>query len=112
MIGIWLFNAFDLAFTILAHQQGLLHEENPLARYMLRYGNGSVVLFKMGFVLIGSYPLLRFRSARITELATFLILIAYALLAVHWAECYELYSFTATSSIAMIDIAGAAGATS
>ncbi len=92
VMGIWLLNGFDLIFTILAHQQGMLQEENPIARLMLSYGTPSIVLFKIGLVLIGSYPLLRFRTARITELGALVILVAYALLAVHWSECYELYA--------------------
>jgi len=90
--GIWMLNAFDLILTILAQEQGLLQEQNPFGRYMLGYGTASVVLFKVGLVLVGSYPLLRFRTARITELATFFILVAYAMLAVHWSQCYELYA--------------------
>jgi len=99
VLGIWLFNGFDLAFTILSHDRGLLHEENPLARHMLTYGTASIVLYKVGLVLVGSYPLLRFRAARITELGSFVILIAYGLLAVHWAECYNLYEFTALHNV-------------
>ncbi len=96
VLGIWLLNGFDLAFTILSHDQGMLHEENPLARHMLAYGTTSIVLFKIGLVLTGSYPLLRFRTARITEMGAFVILLAYAVLALHWSECYDLYSSTAT----------------
>jgi len=103
VLGIWLFNGFDLTFTVLSHQQGMLHEENPLARHMLQYGTLSIVLYKIGMVLIGSYPLLRFRRARITELGTYVILAAYAFLAVHWATCYELYTMSATDSV---DLAG------
>jgi len=95
--GIWLLNAFDLMLTVLAHQQGLLQEENPIARHLLAMGIPSIVLFKIGLVLIGSYPLLRFRTARVTELGTLVILVAYALLAVHWSECYELYTLAATN---------------
>ncbi len=98
VLSIWLLNAFDLLFTILAYEQGMLQEENPLARQMLHYGTPSIVLFKVGLVLIGSYPLLRFRTARITELGTLVILVSYALLAVHWSECYELYTATVTTS--------------
>jgi len=103
VLGIWLLNGFDLAFTILSHDQGMLHEENPLARHMLAYGTLSIILYKTGMVLIGSYPLLRFRAARITELGSFVILLAYAFLAVHWSECYDLYSFTASHSIEMAE---------
>lgn len=95
LMGIWLLNAFDLTFTLLSSEQGVLHEENPLARHMLQNGIVSVILFKIGLVLIGSYPLLRFRRARITELGTCLILAAYAVLAFRWSNCYHLYSATA-----------------
>ena len=103
VLGIWLLNGFDLTFTVLSHQQGMLHEENPLARHMLQNGVASIMLYKIGLVLIGSYPLLRFRRARITELGTYVILAAYALLAIHWASCYELY---AMSGVESVDLAG------
>lgn len=101
VLGIWVFNAFDLALTILAHQQGVLQEENPLALHLLRQGPASIILFKIGLVLVGSYPLLRFRTARIAEMAACLILIAYAMLAVHWSTCYELYAHNITHQINM-----------
>ena len=104
VLGIWLINAFDLALTIISHQQGMLHEENPVARHMLQYGTTSIVLYKIGLVLIGSYPLLRFRTARITELGACVILVAYAVLAVHWSTCYEFFSQTATNEFDLADI--------
>lgn len=104
VLGIWLLNGFDLALTCLAHDQGLLQEGNPVARYFLASGTYSLVLFKVGLVLIGSYPLLRFRKARITELGTLVILFAYASLAFHWRECYELYSITAENNIHMAEL--------
>jgi hypothetical protein len=98
VLGIWVLNAFDLAFTVISHQQGMLHEENPLARHMLERGTTSIVLYKSGLVLIGSYPLLRFRTARITELGSYVILAAYAWLALRWSTCVELYTFSATGA--------------
>ena len=102
--GIWLLNAFDLTLTVLAYQQGLLQEDNPIARYMFGLGIPSVVLFKIGLVLIGSYPLLRFRTARITELGALVILIAYAYLAVHWSECYELYTLSGIADVQLAEL--------
>lgn len=102
--GIWLLNAFDLILTVTAYQQGLLQEGNPLARYMLQLGIPSIILFKIGLVLIGSYPLLRYRYARITEIGTFVILIAYAMLAMHWSECYELYTLVAGDDYYMAEV--------
>lgn len=104
VLGIWLLNGFDLALTCLAHDQGVLQEGNPVARYFLARGTYGLVLFKVGLVLIGSYPLLRFRKARITELGTLVILVAYASLAFHWQECYELYSITAENNIHMAEL--------
>lgn len=102
VLGVWLLNGFDLALTILSHQQGVLHEENPLARHMLQYGTTPMILFKTGLVLIGSYPLLRFRTARIAELAAFLILVAYVLLAIRWSSCYELYTLTVPNGVDLV----------
>lgn len=90
--GIWLLNAFDLAFTLLSNQHGLLYEENPVARRLLGQGVLSIVLYKIGMVLVGTYPLLKFRKARITELGTLVVFFVYALLAVRWSTCFDLYS--------------------
>ncbi len=103
VLGIWLLNGFDLTFTILSHEQGMLHEENPVARHILQYGTASIVLFKIGMVLIGSYPLLRYRSVRITELGSYVILAVYAFLAVRWATCFEVYADTVSGGV---DLAG------
>jgi len=111
VIGIWILNAFDLMLTLLSHQQGLLQEGNPVARWILGLGTPSVVLFKVGLVMIGSYPLLRFRSARITELGTLVILLAYGLLAVHWSSCYDLYATTLTTDLSYADVAAITEAT-
>ena len=99
ILGIWLLNSFDLIFTVLAYQHGLLHEENPVARHMLQYGTPSVVLFKIGLVLIGSYPLLRFRRTRVAELGAITILMAYAMLSFHWSICFEQYTITVSQSV-------------
>lgn len=109
VLGIWLLNGFDLAFTILAHRHGLLHEENPIARLMLQNGTVSIVLFKIGLVLIGTYPLLRFRRARITEMGACLVLAAYVFLAIRWSVCVELYSATLWGHVSLHDFAGLLG---
>lgn len=95
--AIWVLNAFDLTLTICANQIGVLYEQNPLAVPLLREGALPVALFKLGLVLLGSYPLLRFRTARITELGALVVLSVYALLAVRWTACYELYTMTVNS---------------
>lgn len=104
VFGIWLINAFDLTFTILSHENGMLDEKNPVARHVLQQGTLSVVLFKIGLVLVGSYPLLRFRRARITELGALVVFVAYAALAFHWFDCLELYSMTISDPVNFADI--------
>jgi len=103
--AIWMLNAFDLTLTVLSHQQGVLDEQNPVARHMLQYGVLSVALYKVGLVLIGTYPLLRFRTARITELGTLVIVIAYATLAVRWSRCYDFYTLAHTCDVNVAEIA-------
>lgn len=98
VMGIWMLNIFDLTLTLMSHEQGLLHEGNPLARHLLQSGTLAIVLFKIGLVAIGSYPLLRFRRARITELGSYVILFAYAYLAIHWSMCYEQYDILASTA--------------
>lgn len=104
VFAIWLLNGFDLVLTVMANNHGLLQEGNPIARYMLQLGTPSIILFKIGLVMIGSYPLLRYRKARTTEIGTFIILIAYAVLAVHWSECYEMYSLVASDDVYMTEL--------
>ncbi len=102
--GIWLISGFDLALTILSHQQGVLHEENPVARQMLAHGPWSLSLYKIGLVLIGSYPLLKFRTARVTELGTLVVLLVYAILAVRWSACIDFYQLAASGSATLADL--------
>lgn len=102
--AIWLLNGFDLVLTVLAHQQGVLYEGNPIANYLLACGVTALVLYKIGLVLIGSYPLLRYRTARVTELGTIVILVSYALLAVHWSECYKLYTLSSNADVRVVEV--------
>ncbi len=108
--GIWLLNAFDLAFTLLSHEQGMLDEQNPLARQMLQNGIASIALYKVALVIIGTYPLLKFRTTRIAEMASLVVLLAYASLAIRWSVCYELYvaAFSGSMNVADLDLAGTA----
>ena len=104
--GIWLLNTFDLLFTLLSHEQGVLHEQNPVARQMLQNGTASIALYKLGLVLIGTYPLVKFRTARIVEMASIVVLLAYAALSIRWSVCYELYvaAFSGSMDVAELDL--------
>lgn len=104
VMGIWLLNGFDLVFTLLSYKHGLLQEQNPVARLMLGNGTSSIILFKIGLVLIGSYPLLRFRRTRIAELASYLVMAAYVILAVRWSTCFELYAAVLPGDIDLAEL--------
>lgn len=91
LAGIWMLNGFDLVFTLMSHEQGVLHEQNPLARHLLETSPASVFFYKLGLVLIGSYPLIKYRAARVTEMGALVILFVYTTLAVRWSVCYDYY---------------------
>ena len=109
IIGIWLINAFDLVLTLLSARDGLLVELNPVARHMLEQGSWPLALYKVGLVLIGTYPLLRFRHARIAELGALTCLALYAMLAVHWNDCYAVFTLTETSDAGWNEYEGLLG---
>lgn len=104
VVGLWVLNMFDLAFTILAHEQGMLDEANPLAQHVVLQGPLSIALYKIGLLFIGSYPLLRFRSARVTELAALTAMGVYVLLAFRWSVCYEFYTLSASNTVHVAEI--------
>jgi hypothetical protein len=92
LIGaLWLVNLFDVNLTILAHQQGLLEEANPLALRVLSLGPAALVIYKIGLVAIGTGMLWLVRRHRLAEVAAWGMLATYVFVAIHWGECYEMY---------------------
>ncbi len=94
MSGLWLINGFDLVLTLLAHEQGILDEQNPIARHLLPMGMPFLVAFKLGLVVTGSIIFIRYRQHRLSEMTAALLLIIYAGVAVRWHLCYQLYSLS------------------
>lgn len=92
LAALWMLNAFDLVLTVHAHEQGVLHEENPVASYLLKSGRGPITLYKAGLMLIASYPFVRFRSQRITEMGALVAVLLYIFVAFRWSNCYEFYA--------------------
>jgi hypothetical protein len=78
-----LFNAFDLALTLLAHQSGYLDELNPLARWML-YHPVLVVIFKLSAVGLALVILIRFRHHSLVEFCCWCLCGVYVSLAMVW----------------------------
>ena len=101
--AIWLLNGFDLTMTLFSHDQGLLVEQNPVANQVLQQGVAAIVLYQVGLVLIGSYPLLRFRRVRIAELGALIVVLVYASVAVRWSTCYELYTVAFSQHTSMVE---------
>ena len=61
---------------------------------------GELVLTNLGRE---DFPLLRYRTERITELGSYVILAVYAFLALRWATCFEVYADTVSGGV---DLAG------
>jgi len=91
---VWIINGFDLALTVIAQRDGVLYEGNPIARQVLNYGEGAVMLFKLTLVAGASSVLFWFRSHRCAELAALLVALTYCLVAFQWKLCYEMYDLT------------------
>lgn len=94
LVAVWIINVFDLTLTLQADRDGILHEQNPIARALLNYGQIPVSLFKIGLVAAASILLWRCRSHRCTELAALLAVLIYAGVALQWKACYDTYDLT------------------
>ena len=97
LAGLWVINGFDLILTLLAYEQGLLDEANPVARRLLPLGPQVVAVFKLSLVGGASAVLIRYRRRLVAEIAAAAMLLLYAGVAVHWRLCYELYSLSCNS---------------
>ncbi len=83
-IGVWIVNAFDLGFTQLAFEQGLLEELNPLACHLLPHGLGVLLIYK--FVLLGAGTLIlwHYRRYPLAEAALWFYALFCVFLSVQW----------------------------
>lgn len=105
LLGLWIINAFDLALTLLAMRDGVLYEENPVARALLAHGPHALAVFKVLTVAAASSVLLYYRRHRCCEWATALVATAYTLVALQWKLCYEMYDITLTANVQWSDVA-------
>jgi len=99
LIGVWLISAFDLVLTVAAHDQGLLHESNPIAARILPHGAMAIAAYKIVLLALPSVVLFRNRDRVLTEIASAGVLVIYAIVAVQWRLCYELYTLTSALDI-------------
>ncbi len=91
VLAITLISVFDLILTMRAHADGILHEENPIARAVLEFGPAALFVFKMTVIAGAGYVLFSLRRHRIAEVASVFVLITHIAVAVRWRICYEFY---------------------
>ncbi len=93
VMGLWVFSIFDVALTMLAHEQGMLDESNPIARRLLN-SPPAIMLYKLSLVTFASTIILSNRRRLVAELAAGGVLAVYTIVAIQWRLCYELYVLT------------------
>lgn len=94
VFAICVINFFDLVLTMRAHGDGMLHEENPIARSILEIGPMALLIFKMTVIAGAGYVLFSLRRHRCAEIACVLVLVAYIGVAVRWRICYAFYDMS------------------
>jgi hypothetical protein len=91
LLGLWLTNMVDTRLTLMAHQQGLLHELNPVASRLLDVSPAGVYVYKLLLVVAGSCLLWWCRRHRVAEMAAWFTTLAYVGVCVHWQTCYDAF---------------------
>jgi hypothetical protein len=88
LAGIWIVNLFDLGFTLLALEQRLLVELNPLATWLLPYGPTALAGYKLVLVSLGTAILWCYRRHHLAETAVWVIAILCVMVALTWYRLY------------------------
>ena len=89
LLGMWVIHLFDLGFTLLAREQGLLVELNPLAARLLPYGDGGITAYKLFLLVIGTYILWSQRRLPTTEKIAWAYAIVCVGLSLWWHLLYS-----------------------
>ena len=89
LVLLWILNAFDLAYTILAHRIGGFEELNPFARGLL-HPSWALVAFKLATVTLGTGILLALRRHRLTEGVCWGLCLIYTALAFTWMTYFSI----------------------
>lgn len=90
VLAIWVFNLFDLNFTLLACRIGGFEELNPLARTFIA-SDEALVIYKFAMVIPGTLILLFFRRRLSTEIGCWLLFAAHMGLSGMWVAYYWAY---------------------
>jgi hypothetical protein len=87
IVALWVLSLADLCFTIWAHHFTPFVEENPLARALLDSQSfASLVAMKVGLTGLGAVIFWCLRRYAKAELALWLLVGVYVLLAVRWSN--------------------------
>jgi hypothetical protein len=105
LAAVWVLSCFDLTLTIWAQADGVLDEQNPVARFLLAYGPGAVLAFKLATLSVASFVMYHYRAQRFTERALLVVLVAYAVVAIQWRLCYSMYEITHTGGALSAELA-------
>jgi hypothetical protein len=89
LIGIWVLNLFDLQFTLMALQLGLLREMNPVAAGVMAHGDSALVAYKAALVIVPTGLLWWCRRHPWAVRAAWLVATIYVVLAVSWYLLYQ-----------------------
>lgn len=89
LVGAWIINFFDLGFTVLAQQQHLITELNPVAARLLNHGPLVLALYKFGLLGAGSALLWWQRRQRFTEVCLWTYCLVCVMLALRWHAFYR-----------------------
>jgi hypothetical protein len=90
LVGVWIVNMFDLGFTLLAIEQRLLIEVNPVVtRLLLRHGPGALTAYKIAMLTAATAMFWHCRRSELAESGVWLVAIACVLLSVHWYQLYQ-----------------------
>jgi len=104
LCGVWTISGFDLVLTVCANHQGLLHESNPIAARILPFGPVALVVFKLVTVAFASTVMLVNRTRFLAEVSAAGVLVIYAIVAVQWRLCYELYMLIRSGNMSVREI--------
>jgi len=89
LVAAWMINLFDLVFTLMAHQQGLLTELNPLAAWVIPYGPAALAAYKITLLGLGTALLWSGRRLPMAEQGTWLYVLVCVVLSLHWYQLYR-----------------------
>ena len=89
LLGVWLVNLFDLGFTLVASEQRLMTELNPLASRVMGWGTAAIIAYKLLLLTLGSAILWWQRRRLLTELALWAYAGICVGLALHWQNIYH-----------------------